>query len=1118
VAYRQHWVKKAARRSFALDKCARLGLVARLIEYERRSKSRTGEFFMKKTRLMVAGSVLSLAMFAALPAYAQNQSDDDAQQASEEDEEEAEEEGAGKPILVTGTRISRPTLDSAVPLTSVTVDDLTGTGEVSLGDALNDLPSLRSTFSAGNSSRFIGTAGLSFLDLRGLGTARTLVLVNGRRHVTASPGTSQFDINTVPIDLVDRIDIVTGGNSAIYGSDAVAGVVNFIMRKDFDGIRLRGQGGLSSRGDRGSYFISGIAGTNFGDGRGNISASAEYVRQQPLYFRQRDKLTGAFSGRCQFNVAEPTGGEPAAGDGIPDNQFFCGINNAAISNAGTIGAIDPATSATRRYLRFNDAGNVFVDTPSQSFAPFGSGNQIGGRGSTLRDTGSLLAAVDRYAVNVLGHFDVSDAFRPFIEAKYVRVDASGEGQPSFQQGSIPGFFGGGNNLRCNNGFLNAGSLATLQSFGVCTNVAAGTFNLSRFNVDQGGRKGQSVRETYRAVGGIEGTFNEDWKYEVALNYGRFEATTKNQRNLYLFDENGNPDGYLLALDAVLAPAGYTGTNFALNSAGQRVICSVNAVTNTRPDCVPINIFGSGLATPEALAFSQRDSVNTEFASQFVASAFVGGDLSQLFELPGGPVAFALGAEYRTEKANIDYDEITSNGQTFLNALQDFRPPALKVKEAYGEMYFPILKDLPFAQELSLNLAGRVSDYGGASKATGTVYAYNIQGIFAPIEDIRFRAAYATSVRAPTQSDLFFPQTESFNFLADPCNQINLTPGSTTAANCAAAGVPTTINAATAAACAGTGFGTVVGSPWINCIAQVQSVSITQGGNQFLKEERGKSLTLGAVIKPRFIPGLTFTVDYYKIDVKDQIALISAQTIINLCYTNNAGLTNAFCPLVNRDPATGLFATPAAVSAGVNFANQKTKGIDLDLDYRRTFDNGDRLRISAIATRVLTLNDFPDPTNPSVPNRRLSELGDPQWAGSLFFDYDFGDFDFRYAARYIGKQTIATYETQNAYTGLCPASGVTPNTGGINGAAVPCTAGGLTRIPANNADAFPRVNYPDVLYHDIRVGFDVGNDFRFYAGVNNLLDRQPPLGLLGTVGGDPFDSFGRNFFFGFEANW
>jgi outer membrane receptor protein involved in Fe transport len=373
------------------------------------------------------------------------------------------------------------------------------------------------------------------------------------------------------------------------------------------------------------------------------------------------------------------------------------------------------------------------------------------------------------------------------------------------------------------------------------------------------------------------------------------------------------------------------------------------------------------------------------------------------------------------------------------------------------------------------------------------------------------------VRAPTQGDLFSPLSQNFAFIADPCDSVNITGGPNRLANCAAAGVPTTINAATATACTGSAFGTVIGTPWVNCLARSFSTGFSSGGNPTLTEERGKSLTLGAVIKPRFIPGLTFTVDYYKIKVKNLIAALGAQQIINLCYDSET-LSNPFCATVSRDPATGLFNDPAVISGGVNFAAQRTKGFDFDLDYRRTFDNGDRLRLSLIATRVLSLNNFTDPTRPAEPNRQLSELGDPQWAGSFIFDYDFGDFDFRYAARYIGKQTIAAYETQNSYRSLCPATGVTPNTGGINGAAVPCTPNTLVTVAPNNADAFPRVYYPDVLYHDIRVGFDVADKFRFYAGVNNLLDRQPPLGLLGTAGGDPFDSFGRNFFIGFSADW
>ena len=1074
---------------------------------------------MKKTRLLIAGSAISFALFAALPSFAQDAPASDPAEADEAVATEAEEEEAAQPILVTGSRIARPTLQSAVPLTSVTIEDLTGTGEVSLGDALNDLPSLRSTFSSGNSSRFIGTAGLSQLDLRGLGTDRTLVLVNGRRHVTSSPGANGFDVNTIPTDLVERIDIVTGGNSAIYGSDAVAGVVNFILRRDYDGIAVRAQGGISSRGDRGSYFASVLAGQNFADGRGNIAVSAEYTRQQPLYLRDRDALTGAASGRCQFQATDPqgaAGGEVgfSATDGIPDNTFICGIKNGAISDAGTIGRVGAGA-----YLRFSDAGDLYVDTAPENFESAGSANIRGGNGSSLRNTGSLLAAVDRYAVNLMAHYDVSDAFKPFIEAKYVRSDVSGEGQPSFFQ-SIPGTLGG-EPLRCNNGFLSAQNLSTLRSFGFCpvggTTAAQTTFGMQRFNIDLGGRRFEGVRETYRAVGGVEGTFNEDWNYELAVNYGRFEAAGFNTNNLILFTQDGSGyDGFNQAVQAVVAPASFTGTNFVLNSAGQRVICAMNAVTNVNQACVPINVFGQGRADPRAIDFVNTEGREDEFASQFVASAFVGGDLSQIFELPGGPVAFAIGAEYRKEKASVDYDELTSSGATFLNALQDFRPPSFTVKEAYGEIQIPLLKDMPFAKELSVNLAGRVSDY---NTKTGTVYAYNIQGVYAPIDDIRLRASYATSVRAPTQGDLFSPSSENFNQLTDPCDLPS--PGSIIAANCLAAGVPTTFNLAAVTACESSSVPATqrrLGDPWVNCLARSASTGFASGGNPTLTEEKGKSLTLGVVLEPNFIPGLSLTVDYYKIEVEDLIAALGAQQILNLCYANASGLNNPFCATVQRNPTTGLFVEPAVISGGINFAAQKTKGIDVDLAYRKTFENGDRLTARMIATKVLSLNNFTDPTNPVLPNRQKSELGDPEYSASFSLAYDFGDIDILYAGRYIGKQTIGAWETQNNYLGQCPLTGAFRGQTGLNGGTCNPVLGNIVTLAPQNLDAFPRVYYPDVLYHDIRLGFDIGNDFRFYAGVANLLDKQPPLGLLGTAGGDPFDSFGRNFFFGINVDF
>ncbi len=1052
-----------------------------------------------RAALFASAGFAAMALAFGAPAYAQ-----DTVEAAEDcvdldangvcDSEETADQSEGTSIVVTGSRIARPTLSSPVPLTSVTPAELTDTGDLSLGDALNDLPSLRSTFSQGNSTRFIGTAGLNLLDLRGLGTSRTLVLVNGKRHVTASPGDYLVDTNTIPVDLLERVDIVTGGNSAVYGSDAVAGVVNFILKRDFDGLSLKGQSGISSRGDRGNYFAAAVYGKNFGDGRGNVAVAAEYAKTEPLYFTDRDDLTGAFSGRCQFNLAEPTAGEPNGTDGIIDNQPFCGVRNGAISDGGTLGGLGNGV-----FVRFAPNGNVIIDEPDQFIGTF-TGNVIGGQGSTLRNTGQLAAGLQRYNVNLLAHFDVSEAFRPFVEAKYVHIDAIQEGQPSFMVGSVPGFFGGGNNLRCDNPFLTQQAFNQMAGFGICNPTPDATpFAIARFNVDFGGRGELHDRDTYRIVGGVEGTFNEDWTYELSLNYGRLETKLRSLNNLVLFDLDGNEDGFLLALDATR------------NASGQ-IVCRVNAdadPTNDRPDCVPINVFGNGAPSQEALNFVNTTAIRDEEAEQFVALASVSGDLSQLFELPGGPIAFALGAEYREEKAFSAFDELTASGGTFLNAIQPFAPPKLTVKEAFGELRIPLLADMPFAEELTVSAAGRVSDY---NTATGTVYAYNVQGMYAPISDIRFRAAYATSVRTPTQGDLFSPLGQNFAFIADPCDVQNITNNPNRAANCAAFGVPAVANQALVDACAATPFPVAVGDPFLNCTARTFSTSFLSGGNPTLVEERGKSLTLGVVFEPRFIPGLNFTVDYYNIEVDELIATLSAQTIISSCFDDANGINNPFCATVMRDPTTGLFTQEAVISGGVNFASQKTEGVDFDAQYNRTFDNGHKLRLRSIATYLITLDNFTSPSDPELPNRQRSELGDPKWAASFNANYDFGEWDIGYSARYLGPQTKSAFESQNFYIGRCPASGSTGFTGGT------CTPGELATLDPQNNDQFERPYFKAQTYHNLRLNFSPNEgEYDFYIGVDNVFDNAPPFGQLGTAGGDPYDSFGRFFYAGFRID-
>ncbi|MDB5693754.1 MAG: TonB-dependent receptor [Alphaproteobacteria bacterium] len=986
-----------------------------------------------------------------------------------------------QPITVTGTRIRRPNLQSPVPITSVTQAELPEQGQASIGDALNDLPSLRSTFSQQNSGAFIGTAGLNELDLRGLGTSRTLVLVNGRRHVTAVPGQFIVDVNTIPQDLIERIDIVTGGEAAIYGSDAVAGVVNFILKRDFDGVRMRLQDGISSRGDRNTQVATLTVGHSFADGRANVAASFEYTKANPLYFRDRPALTGAFSGRCQFQLVQNTGGEPQAGDAIPDRKFLCGLNNAALSNGGTIGQLNSAGD----FLRFDGAGNLFVDHPAQSFVPIGSGNEQGGQGSTLRDTGQLAVGQKRYVANLLAHFDVTNALRFFVEAKYVRQDVIQEGQPSFFQGNLNTFFRGnfpafGNfvpNIRCDNAFLDSGDIATLKSVGLCATPAS-SVPLSRFNIDFGGRREADRRETYRIVGGIEGNFNNSWHYEVSANYGHFQATNSEENNLFWADLNGRPAGFALAVDAVR------------NAAGQ-IVCRVNQVTVTNPACVPLNMFGAHQPSQAALDFVNTTSYLYSHASELDILAFVSGDSQQLFSLPGGPIGFSIGAEYRRERADRHADPLSQSGATFFNAFNRFAPPTFEVKELFGEINLPILKDLPFARELSVSGALRYSDYNTSADKT---WAWNVNGIYSPVSDIRFRANYSKSVRVPTLTDLYSPASQNFAFIGDPCDigNGNINNGANRRANCAALGVPTTILAGSPCVTSQIpGTPGSAGQPFINCTARASSVGFLSAGNPTLTAETGKSLTVGGVLTPRFLPGFSLSVDYFRIKVTNLIATLAAQTILNQCV-DLPNINNQYCAIVFPRDQFGLFPNPAAISAGVNFAKQTSRGIDADMSFRRVFSNGLRLNLRAIATYTLERNNFVSPVNPAIGSRQLSTLGDPVFSANFSASIGQGPWDFSWNVRYIGKQIVqgATWETFFPFEGRAP----------------------------TNPDFADRIYYPDVFYHDIRVSLKVNNHYRFYLGVDNLFDRKPPLDLLGTETASPYSGIGRFFYGGAQVDF
>ena len=975
-------------------------------------------------------------------------------------------------IIVTGTNIRQPNLTSPVPVTSITAANLLSTGNLSLGDALNSLPALRGTFSQANSTQFIGTSGVNYLDLRGLGVSRTLVLVDGRRHVTSSPGDYLVDTNTIPDDLLERVDIITGGSSAVYGTDAIAGVVNFVLKQNFDGFRVSGQGGISSRRDRGSYYGSVVYGKNFSEGRGNIAGAVEYARQNALYNVDRDGMTGAFSGRHQFNQQEDLSNTDNLADGISDFGFYTGVRSGSISDGGELTAVCNAAHATdlsrcrasgfaQRYM-FQPDGSLILSNPTLDFRDItagGSSNTVGGLGSTLENTGQLDPKLARLSVNLLGHYDVSDAFTPFFEAKYVRIRANQEGQPSFFQGSIPGFFGGGFDLSCSNPYLTSQALGTLQSIGRCANPATDTFAISRFNVDFGGRGELEKRDTYRIVAGVRGNFFDTFHYEVAGNYGVFHGSTKSLNNLLLFNQ------------ALTQTAGFLNAINAVRNAAGQIVCGVNAdadPTNDDPACIPISVFGANNSTltPAALNYINTTSFNRQRATELDITANLGGDFSKLFTTwGGGSLAFNVGAEYRRETASSTWDPLTKAGATFLNALQDFFPPALKSKEVFAEVNLPIVKDMPFVKELSINGAARYSHYNTA----GSVWSYNGGAIYAPVQDIKFRFGYAHSIRTPTQTDLFATPSQNFGFIDDPCDVQNINTGAATRpGNCAAAGIPA-------------GF--------VNQPSRDANLSYLQGGNPNLKPETSNSYTIGGIITPRWLPGFSLSVDYYTIKVSKLITALTAQQIVDNCY-DASSLSNAYCALVFRDPNTHLFEDPAVLSGPVNFAKQKTRGIDVNFAYNHHFSNGDIFNVQANGALVLQRDNYLDVTDPTRVSRQLGNLGDPKWEAVGDFDYQHGPVSLHYKLHFIGHMYLDDYADYYSLNGEDP------------------------QEPEYNLAK----KYPVVWYHDLKLTYDVGKNYQFYLGCDNVTDKLPPYGLLGTGDGDAiYDNVGRFFYAGFKIN-
>lgn len=889
---------------------------------------------------------------------------------------ETTDDADADPILVTGSRIRTKTIDAPAPVSVVPASEILGkTGRTSLGDELNELPQFRSTLSQASSTgnQPPSQVGLNQLDLRGLGTSRTLVLQNGRRHVAGSQVVSQPDVNAIPIELLDHVEILTGGASAVYGADAIAGVVNFVLKDDFEGLAVRAQGGISSRGDAGTYMGSITAGTNFGGGRGNIAASAAYARRNQLRYDAREFSRNQASFVPNILDTDRTRPAGSAPDGIPDQILITKLRLLANSNGGTI--VRSTTTNPPAIYRFAPDGSL-------NLANFGNGHFLplapvsdGGDGLNSIGTSTLMPDNERYSVNLLGHYDLTDSIRLFVEGKGVWQTASTWGQGTSSALTIS----------TANPFLSDQAksvLATLYPGG-------GTFALNRVHDDIGVQGERTKRTTLRGVVGLKGDLFDRWSFELSYNYGRTEVTSDFYNSIY-------PARMTLAADAVRDTAGVLGTRDAIVCRARLQAGNVPTGNAAIDTCVAANVFGNGAISEAARNYLRVNTRATGLLQQHVVSGFVTGDTDGFFRLPGGPVKLVAGFEYRDESTRYSPDARDLSGQTSFVGFQPIKG-SLDVVEGYGEVKLPLLADVAGARLLELSGAVRVAKYSLAG--VNTEVSWGGGAVYEPIEGLRFRGSYQRAARAPNLAELFQPTVGTRFSVFDPCSVGNVNQGtSTRAANCLALGIP-------AGFVAGTIGSTVPGST---------------GGNPNLDVEKGTTWTLGMVLTPRFLPGFSLTVDYYNIKLTDAITSIPVNTIINQCV-DSPTTANVFCPLITRDPTTHEITDIA--QRAVNLTKLTAAGVDVEARYGLPVGPV-RVDFRAVASYVIDRDDFLSPTQPNFPTQQVETVSRPRIAANFGTTLSYGAFSLDHDLRYFSSQyrgPIANFKSVGGQPALNPDS-------------------------------------------------------------------------------------------------
>jgi outer membrane receptor protein involved in Fe transport len=793
-------------------------------------------------------------------------------------------------VVVTGSRIAQSNLATTSPVTQVTAGDIAVQGVTRVEDLVNQLPQ---AFAAQNASVSNGSTGTATVNLRGLGSPRTLVLIDGRRMPYGGVTNSAADLNQIPAAMVERVELLTGGASAAYGSDAIGGVVNFIMKKDFEGVQFDAMYGLyqhkNDYGGPGAVKLRDVItarsstnptqfqlpddnvtdgearefnvtmGVSTEDGRGNITAYAGVRDNKSVLQRDRDYSA------CTL-------------DSNPTVSFACGGSDTGFPGyfygGGQQLTIDSATGNTfRPYVADTDRYN------------FGPANYY-----QRPDT--------RYTLGAMGHYELSEMADVYTQLMFADYKSVAQIAPG-------GNFFNTNTINCDNPMLSAQQLDTVGCGTAIDpdavtpgNQAVVPLYMARRNVEGGGRQQSFENTSFRALLGVRGQISENWDYDASIQYSAVVADQS--ANNYFHKTR-----IARALDVVVNPADGT------------PICR-SALNGIDPACVPYNPFTIGGVTPAALGYVQVPGLQQGKIEQEIYSATVTGDLGAYgIKLPTATqsIKVAFGIENRYDSLKNVTDDPTS--QDLLSGTGGATiglSGSTKVLDLFTELRVPLVQDRTFADQLGLELAYRHSDYDPITTDT-----YKVGADWAPVQDVRFRGSYQRAVRAPNVVELFTSQGFNlFDLPGDPCGTDLIgTAGEATRDACIASGVPAAV------------FDDPVRRARLDSPAG--QYNFLQGGNLGLKPETSDTYTYGVIIQPRFVPHLALSIDYFDITIEDTISVVGADTSLNACYF--AGDADS-CSRVIRNPGNGSLwqGTGNVVDLNTNIGSLSTKGVDMSLSY------------------------------------------------------------------------------------------------------------------------------------------------------------------------------------------